>query len=68
MRKIFSTEHRRRAVEVFDNARRAGKTAKEAAAACGHAAETVAGWRDQMTKPAARQRDTGLPAMWDYEP
>lgn len=56
MRKVFSTDHKRTAIALFDNARRAGKTSKEAAMACGHAAETVAHWRDQLSKPAAKPR------------
>jgi len=56
MKKSFTAEHKRRAIALFDNARRAGKTSKEAAMACGHAAETVAGWRDQLSKPAAKPR------------
>lgn len=57
--RTFSAEHRRRAVELYDRARREGLDRKAAERACGHAGGVIASWRamlDNAPASTAKQR------------
>lgn len=56
MKKHFSADHKRRAVEAFDQARQSGATIVEAERLCGHPSESIKLWRAKLSEAPAKQR------------